>query len=254
MIEVRFADIFARLAELFPDEQVRSREQAGQTLRYIKAPTAQNRLDDVLGPAGWWDSYQILDECSVECSLTIRLPDGSTLTKRDVGNRMPPTPGKLDAKSSWKAGSSDALKRAASKFGVARHLARCGTPEFVEPTLRRLGRIADSAPAPAAPPTPPAPAPAQQGGRDPEPARRPAGDGGPRTGRALFAWCKEREQEHQVALLKYLTGWAKLQEFPGRMVDWGDAQVAQGFAEASRKLDQLGFSQEPERGDAYEAA
>ena len=43
-----------------------------------------NRLDSVLGPENWWDDYIPLEN-SVVCKLTLRLPDGSTVTKCDAG-------------------------------------------------------------------------------------------------------------------------------------------------------------------------
>jgi hypothetical protein len=61
----------------------------------------------------------------------------------------------------------------------------------------------------------------------------------PRSGKALFAWTKEQEQRYQVGLLKYLNQWAKLQEFPGRMVDWDADQVSLAYHEASRKLQSI---------------
>lgn len=79
---------------------------------------------------------------------------------------------------------------------------------------------------------------------EPEPATpRPTPDSsGPRSGRALFAWIKDQEQRHEVGLLKYVNSWAKLQEFPGRMIDWDEDQVAHAYAEASRKLQSVGHS------------
>ena len=75
----------------------------------------------------------------------------------------------------------------------------------------------------------------------PAPAARPQAAPGrasavPLDGKALFLWVKEQEQRHEVGLLKYLNGWAKLQGFPARMVDWDDEQVALAHAEATRKL------------------
>ncbi|MHC5541002.1 Rad52/Rad22 family DNA repair protein, partial [Singulisphaera rosea] len=61
----------------------------------------------------------------------------------------------------------------------------------------------------------------------------------PRSGKALFAWTRDQEQRHSVGLLKYLNGWAKLQEFPGRIVDWDAEQVSLAYAEACRKLHAL---------------
>jgi hypothetical protein len=61
---------------------------------------------------------------------------------------------------------------------------------------------------------------------------------------------KEQEQRHEVGLLKYLNGWAKLQEFPGRMVDWDADQVNQAYAEAVRKLQSISNG----HAEAYEEA
>jgi hypothetical protein len=75
----------------------------------------------------------------------------------------------------------------------------------------------------------------------PSPPASPRRDGSsaPRSGRALFAWTKDQEQRHEVGLLKYLNSWAKLQDFPGRMVEWDAEQVSLGHAEATRKLQSI---------------
>ncbi len=191
-----------------------------------------NRLDNVLGPENWWDEY-VPPENSVLCRLTIRLPDGSTLTKSDAGGYA----GMADPGDDDKSGYSDAFKRAAVKFGVARYLYRDGVPAFVQERAfpaaiaeakaqaRRVsglvihgdpGRLAASGPRQAT-----------------------ANGNAPRSGKALFAWTKEQEQRYEVGLLKYLNGWAKLQEFPGRMVDWDAEQVGLAYAEACRKLQSI---------------
>ena len=147
--------------------------------------------------------------------------------------------------------------------------------QAVVDTVRRLQSLCDQAVAEhlarhIAPDVPPAPAEkprhewpsAKDGpGPAPEPERRPpsnmtaagrlengvkpngfnrpgngGGIGAPRTGKALFAWLKETEQKKQIALLKYVNQWARLQEFPGRMVDWDADQVALAYAEVTRKL------------------
>ena len=51
-------------------------------------------------------------------------------------------------------------------------------------------------------------------------------------------------------MLKYLNGWAKLQEFPARMVEWDGDQVSQAYSEACRKLQSLRSS----GSEAYEEA
>jgi hypothetical protein len=58
----------------------------------------------------------------------------------------------------------------------------------------------------------------------------------PRTGKALYAWVKDIELRHEVGMLKYLNGWGKLQDYPARMVEWDDEQVAAAYAEGMRKL------------------
>jgi hypothetical protein len=236
----QFPDLFASLAAPFDTQEVRVRSQSGRQLHYITARTAMNRLDDVLGPENWWDEYTP-GENSVMCRLTLRLPDGSTITKADAGGYA----GMLDSGDDDKSGFSDSFKRAAAKFGVARYLYRDGVPAFVR----------DREPAPALPPAEPVPAQVQAQAASPAPApdrsrSNAARDSAPKSGRALFAWTKEQEQRHEVGLLKYLNSWAKLQEFPGRMVDWDAEQVALAYSEACRKLQAIGSG----ASEAYEEA
>ena len=136
----KYPDLFAALAAPFEHHEVKVRSQAGRQLHYITARTAMNRLDNVLGPENWWDEY-VPAENSVLCRLTIRLPDGSTLTKSDAGGYA----GMADSGDDDKSGFSDAFKRAAVKFGVARYLYRDGVP-----ALRPRARPAVAEPAPAA--------------------------------------------------------------------------------------------------------
>lgn len=124
-----FGALFADLAAPFDPSEVKVRSQAGRQMQYITARTVMNRLDNVVGPANWWDEYAA-HENSVLCRLTIRLPDGRSLTKSDAGGFA----GMSDHGDDDKSGYSDALKRAAVKFGVGRYLYRDGVPNFhVEP-------------------------------------------------------------------------------------------------------------------------
>ena len=138
-----------------------------------------------------------------------------------------------------KSGYSDAFKRAAVKFGVARYLYRDGVPTFVQE--RDPGRRA--AAAGRAGPGPGRRRDRRRHRRRPPRPRTAAGRGDrrnpPRTGKALFAWTKDQEQRHEVGLLKYLNQWAKLQDFPGRMIDWDAEQVSLAYQEACRKLQSL---------------
>jgi hypothetical protein len=245
-------DLFAALAAPFESHEMKVRSQTGRQLHYITARTAMNRLDNVLGPENWWDEY-VPSENSVLCRLTIRLPDGSTLTKCDAGGYA----GMSDSGDDDKSGYSDAFKRAAVKFGVARYLYRDGVPAFVQERTA----TPETAPSPAqaqapavetASSTPSAPAAGHGNGNPQRPAAAGGNGGAPRTGKALFAWTKDQEQRYQVGLLKYLNGWAKLQEFPSRMVEWDGDQVSQAYSEACRKLQSI---QGPNtHSEAYEEA
>ncbi len=238
-------DLFAALAAPFERDEVKVRSYSGRQLHYITARTVMNRLDNVLGPENWWDEY-VPSENSVLCRLSIRLPDGSTLTKADAGGYA----GMADQGDDDKSGFSDAFKRAAVKFGVARYLYRDGVPDFVRERLPNVD-AATSPPEPAA-----APAPVANSASAPVATAAPNGRLGssngnpPRTGKALFAWTKDQEQRHEVGLLKYLNSWAKLQDFPGRMVDWDADQVSLAYSEACRKIHSIQSSHAEEYEEA----
>jgi hypothetical protein len=85
----------------------------------VDARVIQDRLDDVLGVMGWQDSYESLPDGAVTCRLKIRVGD-RWITKMDVGGQSE-QPDEGDRR---KAAFSDALKRAAVKFGIGRYLYR----------------------------------------------------------------------------------------------------------------------------------
>lgn len=222
----KYPEIFAALAAPFDPHEVKVRQvPGGRQLTYITARTAMNRLDSVLGPENWWDEF-VPSANSVMCRLSLRLPDGSVVTKADAGGYA----GMADSGDDDKSGFSDAFKRAAAKFGVARYLYRDGVPAFV--------------------PAGDAPAGSHAAAEAEAPPVRDSAPQAPRSGRALFAWVKEQEQRHEVGLLKYLNQWGKLHEFPGRIVDWDADQVAQAYSEAIRKIQAV----HPDRREAYEEA
>ena len=129
-------DLFAALAAPFDPDEVKLRSQAGRQLHYVTARTVMNRLDDVLGPENWWDDFVPLEH-SVICRLTIRLPDGTVLTKSDAGGYA----GMADPGDDDKSGFADAFKRAAVKFGVGRYLYRDGIPKFARESLKGRGDL-----------------------------------------------------------------------------------------------------------------
>jgi hypothetical protein len=86
---------------------------------YIDARDVMNRLDEVFGVENWEDDYVFLESGDVLCRLTITTLIGQRkITKCDVGNPSD-QPDKGDR---MKAACSDALKRAAVKFGIGRYL------------------------------------------------------------------------------------------------------------------------------------
>jgi hypothetical protein len=104
--------IAAALAAPFPVGEIKWRKgtRGGLMLPYVTAATVIKRLNEVLGLHGWWDRYRVLADGSVMCQLTICI-GGRSVSRQDVG--VPST------QEGSKGRVSDALKRAARKFGVA---------------------------------------------------------------------------------------------------------------------------------------
>lgn len=151
-----------QLAAPFPASEVRWKPQSVSGNRalaaaYIDAKTVMDRLDAVLGLNGWFDEYSVLPCGSVVCTLYVYVSDkGSNVGRQDVGT------GK-----DVKAAFSDALKRAAVKFGVGRYLKRI-KPQWCEydPHKKQLSKT-PVLPAWALPPVVP--------GKEPLPATSPPG-------------------------------------------------------------------------------
>jgi hypothetical protein len=113
-----------RLAAPFRPDEVKAKPAVVQGARalaffYVDARTIQDRLDDVLGVDGWSDDYQRLEDGSVLCRLRLRL-GGEWVQKADVGGQSE----QPDEGDRMKAAFSDAIKRAAVKFGIGRYLYR----------------------------------------------------------------------------------------------------------------------------------
>lgn len=107
-----YPDLWAALTAPFPRDEIRQRDsdKTGKKVSYITAQSIKTRLDDVLGPENWWVDYLPL-ATGVECKLTLRMPDGSTVHRVDAG-------GGRDVKAAY----SDGIKRAGEGFGIGRHL------------------------------------------------------------------------------------------------------------------------------------
>ena len=86
---------------------------SGIALAYIDARIVMDRLDAVLGLAGWQDAYVETVKGRIICTIKCKI-DGEWISKSD---------GAGDTGTEGEKGAiSDAFKRAAVKFGIARYL------------------------------------------------------------------------------------------------------------------------------------
>ena len=106
-------------------EKQKEMKREGMPLAYIDARDVMDRLDEVLGPENWTDSYQEFSG-RVICSIGVRT-NGEWVYKSDGA-------GDTDVEGA-KGGLSDAFKRAGVKHGIGRYLYGCKTP-WIELTDR----------------------------------------------------------------------------------------------------------------------
>jgi len=124
-------EIAVALATPFEAGEVKFKPQAVKgnrclAMAYVSARTVMYRFDEVLGVGEWQDSYDLLPDGSVMCRLAVRIA-GEWITKTDVGSPSE----QPDGGDRLKAAFSDALKRAAVKYGVGRYLYRL-TSQWVD--------------------------------------------------------------------------------------------------------------------------
>lgn len=118
------AEVQQALSAPFDVKQLKYRPGAtsgdrAMVLWYIDSRGVQDRLDAVVGAAGWQDEYNLMPDGIVICKLSVVI-DGTWISKMDVGGPSDqPDPGDR-----MKAAFSDALKRVAVKFGIGRYLGR----------------------------------------------------------------------------------------------------------------------------------
>jgi hypothetical protein len=118
-------ELLDRLAAPFAAQDVKSKPAVvsgnrALALFYVDARSIMQRLDDVVGVANWQDEYHVIaDGSSVVCQLSIRIGD-EWIRKEDVGSPSE----QPDEGDRMKAAFSDALKRAAVKWGIGRYLYR----------------------------------------------------------------------------------------------------------------------------------
>lgn len=121
-------DFLRALAAPFRDEQISWRigsttekdgKLSGMALAYIDARDVMDRLDAVCGQAHWQDRYVETEKGRIICTLSIRI-QGEWIEKSDGA-------GDSDVESE-KGAISDALKRAAVKWGIGRYLYDLDSP------------------------------------------------------------------------------------------------------------------------------
>lgn len=108
----------SQLAAAFPPESVHWRAQTvsngkALALAYLDARDVQDRLDAICGPENWQDRYEETPKGRIICTLAVRIA-GEWVSKSDGA-------GDTDVEGD-KGALSDALKRAAVKWGIGRYL------------------------------------------------------------------------------------------------------------------------------------
>lgn len=116
------SDYIADLTAPFPSDQIdlkpgaltKNKDRA-MAMAYADSRVYQDRLDQVVGPAGWSVSYQVTPD-GVVCTLSIL-----DITKADVGD-FPADYGEKPNENRVTTAAAQAFKRACAAFGIGRYL------------------------------------------------------------------------------------------------------------------------------------
>jgi hypothetical protein len=104
------------------------------TFTYADARAVAQRLDDVLGLAGWQFEVKVADPAAkVVHGTLIAVIDGVTTVRQDFGY-----PNSAQDDEPYKSAASDALRRCAAQIGVGRSLYASGTGASVSVAPRPL--------------------------------------------------------------------------------------------------------------------
>jgi hypothetical protein len=115
--------IAAALAAPFTGADLKTRPgRGGMTFTYADARAVAQRLDDVLGIAGWQFEVKVADaQRFVVHGTLIAVIDGVTTVRQDFGY-----PNSAQDDEPYKSAASDALRRCAAQIGVGRSLYSSG--------------------------------------------------------------------------------------------------------------------------------
>lgn len=289
LIKAKFPDIYDQLTAPFdPREEytrVVGKDSRGQprTAKYARARAYQNRLDSVVGPDNWWTERPTpLSNLGVAVGVTVRFPDGSTITKWNACEWTQIAP--------IRGGYTDAFKRACAEFGIGRYLYGDGMVSYEEdgevdydPT-QNAQQSSQSGPQ------------GQNGGYQPQGGYGPpqgnygpqgggyqggqdrgyqqGGQGGgqrqftptdyPRNSKALFRWLAELSERFQVSrpsLVDRVTDWGvQGMRLPERITSWPEQVLGNAISQAIAMVralpnygqdpvfDQPGGGQQPQAG------
>lgn len=239
------------LAEPFEPTEVKYKPQTVSGNRaiavaYVDARLIQDRLDQVLGVENWQDEYEPLPGGSVLCRLRVRLGE-HWITKMDVGSPSE----QPDEGDRTKAAFSDALKRAAVKFGIGRYLYRLPVawvdydpqkkriitpPRLPEWAIPARSRTATKLP------------------RSKEPAKTTSTSTGmPANGEELHRRLKDYDTELQRQglcnlgeLLAHVTQAGIKAGHSANITEWSEEAIQLAVAETRRFRDQLKRKQQPQ--------
>lgn len=135
-------DLFDALSAPFPSDYVEWRlgstnpdKTKGRALAYIDARVVMDRLDTICGPDAWQCNYDTVNGSAV-CNLGLKMPSGEWLWKADGA-------GQTDIEGE-KGALSDALKRAAVRWGVGRYLYDIKSPQVAIEPYGKSYKIAEA--------------------------------------------------------------------------------------------------------------
>ena len=109
------AEVLDALASPIDPNEIRTKDGAnGKQLRFVKPAAVRNRLNTVLGRAGWESKLTAVaagpdQSPGYICYLTVHLPSGRSVTRAGVGG-CPRMSGPDGPENSTKGGATDAFK------------------------------------------------------------------------------------------------------------------------------------------------
>lgn len=135
-------ELFDALCSPFAAEEIEWRvgsttqaKDKGMALAYLNARAVMDRLDSVCGPENWQCNYSAAPGNSIICNIGVRMPAGDWIWKADGA-------GATDVEGE-KGMMSDAIKRAAVRWGVGRYLYELDSPWVALEAAGRSYKIPD---------------------------------------------------------------------------------------------------------------